>query len=218
MISALRPPPSSAPDPQQGALAGRADRRRARPHRGVRAPYQRLRDTHRRARAGVGAACGGRTDEGRRFRFALRLARHHQGPDETAGIPTERGSHSLKGHVPTVSAPVIPRLEEAGAIILGKTTTSEFGWSGVSHCPLTGITRTRGRRATTRARLRRRRGRGGGRLRAAASGLGRRRLDPHAVPLQRHLRPEAELWPRAQLAGAQQRPGLPRRADDPHGG
>ena len=59
---------------------------------------------------------------------------------ETAGIPTERGTHSLKGHVPTVNAPVIPRLEEAGAIILGKTTTSEFGWSGVSHSPLTGIT------------------------------------------------------------------------------
>ncbi|MDE0387691.1 MAG: amidase family protein, partial [Rhodospirillales bacterium] len=59
---------------------------------------------------------------------------------ETAGIPTERGSHSLKGHVPTVDAPVIPRLEEAGAIILGKTTTSEFGWSGVSNSPLTGIT------------------------------------------------------------------------------
>ena len=59
---------------------------------------------------------------------------------ETAGIPTERGTHSLKGHVPTVDAPVIPRLEEAGAIILGKTTTSEFGWSGVSHSPLTGIT------------------------------------------------------------------------------
>ena len=59
---------------------------------------------------------------------------------ETAGIPTQRGSHSLKGHVPTVSAPVIPRLEEAGAIILGKTTTSEFGWSGVSHSPSTSIT------------------------------------------------------------------------------
>ena len=59
---------------------------------------------------------------------------------ETAGIPTQRGSHALKGHVPTVDAPVIPRLREAGAIILGKTTTSEFGWSGVSNSPLTGIT------------------------------------------------------------------------------
>ena len=59
---------------------------------------------------------------------------------ETAGIPTERGSHALKGHVPAVDAPVIPRLEEAGAIVLGKTTTSEFGWSGVSRSPLSGIT------------------------------------------------------------------------------
>ncbi|MCE2483737.1 MAG: amidase [Alphaproteobacteria bacterium] len=59
---------------------------------------------------------------------------------ETAGIPTERGSHALKGHVPSVDAPVIPRLEEAGAIVLGKTTTSEFGWSGVSRSPLSGIT------------------------------------------------------------------------------
>ena len=59
---------------------------------------------------------------------------------ETAGIPTERGSNALKGHVPAVDAPVIPRLEEAGAIVLGKTTTSEFGWSGVSRSPLSGIT------------------------------------------------------------------------------
>jgi aspartyl-tRNA(Asn)/glutamyl-tRNA(Gln) amidotransferase subunit A len=59
---------------------------------------------------------------------------------ETAGIPTERGSHALKGHVPTVDAPVVTRFRDAGAIILGKTTTSEFGWSGVSNSPLTGIT------------------------------------------------------------------------------
>ena len=59
---------------------------------------------------------------------------------ETAGIPTERGSHALKGHVPTVDAPVVSRLRAAGAILLGKTTTSEFGWTGVSRSPLTGIT------------------------------------------------------------------------------
>ena len=34
----------------------------------------------------------------------------------------------------------MPRLKDEGAIILGKTTTSEFGWTGVSHSPLTGIT------------------------------------------------------------------------------
>ncbi len=59
---------------------------------------------------------------------------------ETAGIPTERGSHALKGHVPAVDAPAVSRLVAAGAVVLGKTTTSEFGWSGVSHSPLTGIT------------------------------------------------------------------------------
>ena len=138
---------------------------------------------------------------------------------ETAGIPTERGSHSLKDHVPTVDAPVILRLEEAGAIILGKTTTSEFGWSGVSHSPLTGITSNPWKEgyntgASSAGAGRRR----CGRLRAAAPGLGRRGLDPHAVPLQWDLRAQADLRPCAQLAGAEQRPDLPRRADDPHRG
>ena len=36
--------------------------------------------------------------------------------------------------------PLVAALRRAGAIILGKTTTSEFGWKGVSHSPLTGIT------------------------------------------------------------------------------
>ena len=59
---------------------------------------------------------------------------------ETAGVPTERGSVALKGTVPRVDAPVGTRLRDAGAVSLGKTTTSEFGWKGVSHSPLTGIT------------------------------------------------------------------------------
>ncbi len=58
----------------------------------------------------------------------------------TAGVPTEYGSHVMRGHVPDTDAPVVTRLKEAGAIILGKTTTSEFGWKGVSQSPLTGIT------------------------------------------------------------------------------
>ena len=35
---------------------------------------------------------------------------------------------------------MVARLRGAGAIILGKTTTPEFGWMGVSNSPLTGIT------------------------------------------------------------------------------
>lgn len=58
----------------------------------------------------------------------------------TNGVPTERGSFIEKGRVPDVDAPFVTRLKAAGAISLGKTTTSEFGWKGVSHSPLTGIT------------------------------------------------------------------------------
>ncbi|MDP6707319.1 MAG: amidase family protein [Alphaproteobacteria bacterium] len=57
-----------------------------------------------------------------------------------AGVPTERGSHIFKGAVPDTDAPFVTRLKAAGAIPLGKTTTSEFGWKGVSQSPLTGIT------------------------------------------------------------------------------
>jgi aspartyl-tRNA(Asn)/glutamyl-tRNA(Gln) amidotransferase subunit A len=58
----------------------------------------------------------------------------------TKDMPTQQGSLIFKGHQPKEDSPVIPRLEAAGAIILGKTNTSEFGWTGVSHSPLTGIT------------------------------------------------------------------------------
>ena len=58
----------------------------------------------------------------------------------TKGIPTERGSFTQRGVVPTEDAPYVARLLAAGAIVLGKTTTSEFGWKGVSQSPLTGIT------------------------------------------------------------------------------
>jgi aspartyl-tRNA(Asn)/glutamyl-tRNA(Gln) amidotransferase subunit A len=34
----------------------------------------------------------------------------------------------------------VTRLRDAGAIVIGKTTVSEFGWTGVSRSPLTGIT------------------------------------------------------------------------------
>jgi aspartyl-tRNA(Asn)/glutamyl-tRNA(Gln) amidotransferase subunit A len=58
----------------------------------------------------------------------------------TKDMPTQSGSLIMKGHQPTEDTPVVPRLKDQGAIILGKTTTSEFGWTGVSHSPLTGIT------------------------------------------------------------------------------
>jgi aspartyl-tRNA(Asn)/glutamyl-tRNA(Gln) amidotransferase subunit A len=58
----------------------------------------------------------------------------------TKDLPTEFGTLMLKGNQPTEDTPFVTRLQDAGAIVIGKTTTSEFGWKGVSESPLTGIT------------------------------------------------------------------------------
>ncbi len=58
----------------------------------------------------------------------------------TEGVPTQRGSLTQAGNVTVTDAPIVSRLKGAGAIGLGKTTTPEFGWTGVSRSPLTGIT------------------------------------------------------------------------------
>ncbi|ONG49496.1 amidase [Pseudoroseomonas deserti] len=57
-----------------------------------------------------------------------------------AGLPTEFGSATRKGDTPGFTTPMAARMLQEGAILLGKTTTSEFGWKGVSQSPLTGIT------------------------------------------------------------------------------
>ncbi len=59
---------------------------------------------------------------------------------QLAGHPLEAGSHTQVGQVADADAPVAQRLKAAGAVILGKTTTPEFGWTGVSRSPLTGVT------------------------------------------------------------------------------
>ncbi len=55
------------------------------------------------------------------------------------GVPCRSGSLITEGFVPDADAPFVARLKAAGAVILGKTTTPEFGWKGVSQSPLTGI-------------------------------------------------------------------------------
>jgi aspartyl-tRNA(Asn)/glutamyl-tRNA(Gln) amidotransferase subunit A len=60
----------------------------------------------------------------------------------TRGWPTLRGSELVDPNQPwTEDAPATARLREAGAVILGKTTTPEFGWKALGDSPLTGITR-----------------------------------------------------------------------------
>ena len=56
------------------------------------------------------------------------------------GRPIEQGSRTQVGTISAQDSPVAARLKAAGAVILGKTTTSEFGWCGVSRSPLTGTT------------------------------------------------------------------------------
>lgn len=58
----------------------------------------------------------------------------------TRGVATQRGSHVFAGAVPGEDAPFVERLKAAGAIVIGKSTTPEFGWSGLSRSPLTGYT------------------------------------------------------------------------------
>jgi aspartyl-tRNA(Asn)/glutamyl-tRNA(Gln) amidotransferase subunit A len=56
------------------------------------------------------------------------------------GVPWMAGSRIFAERVPTEDAPAVTRLREAGAIVLGKTTTPEFGWKALSDGPLTGAT------------------------------------------------------------------------------
>jgi aspartyl-tRNA(Asn)/glutamyl-tRNA(Gln) amidotransferase subunit A len=60
---------------------------------------------------------------------------------DVKGQPTRKGSLTTAATPATHDAPAVARLKEGGAVILGKTTTPEYGWIGACHSPLTGITR-----------------------------------------------------------------------------
>ncbi len=85
----------------------------------------------------------------------------------TKGWPTLRGSKTIDPKGPwNDDAPATARLREHGAVLLGKTTTPEFGWKGVTDSPLTGITRNPWNKAKTPG------GSSGGAAAAVASGMG----------------------------------------------
>ncbi|ALM53349.1 hypothetical protein BJB45_12615 [Halomonas huangheensis] len=59
-----------------------------------------------------------------------------------SGMPTRKGSATTSDTGPwNQDAPVARHLKAAGAVILGMTTSPEFGWKGVTDNPLHGITR-----------------------------------------------------------------------------
>ncbi len=59
------------------------------------------------------------------------------------GWPTLRGSKTVNPDQDwSQDAPIVARMRDHGAVFVGKTTTPEFGWKGVTESPLTGTTRT----------------------------------------------------------------------------
>jgi len=85
---------------------------------------------------------------------------------DIAGLPTRRGSKLTDPSPALQDAPVVKALRQAGAVIIGKTTTTEYGWKSPGDCPLTGITRNPWNTAHTPG------GSSAGAAAAAASGFG----------------------------------------------
>jgi aspartyl-tRNA(Asn)/glutamyl-tRNA(Gln) amidotransferase subunit A len=84
----------------------------------------------------------------------------------TRGVRTTYGSLIFEDHVPDHDAVVVARLKAAGAILIGKTTTPEFGQKGLTEAPLFGRTRNAWRADRTCG------GSSGGAAVAVAAGLG----------------------------------------------
>lgn len=57
------------------------------------------------------------------------------------GVRQSFGSRTMADNIANADAPSVARIKAAGACILGKTTTTEFGLKACSDSPLTGITR-----------------------------------------------------------------------------
>jgi aspartyl-tRNA(Asn)/glutamyl-tRNA(Gln) amidotransferase subunit A len=57
------------------------------------------------------------------------------------GVRYASGSRTMADNVAAVDAPAVERAKAAGAVLIGKTTTSEFGCKPVGDSPLTGVTR-----------------------------------------------------------------------------
>ena len=121
----------------------------------------------------------------------------------TRGWPTLRGSRAIDPAGPWEDdAPVVASLRRSGAVLPGKTTTPELGWKGVTDSALTGVTRNPWDPRDDAGRLERRQlGGARGRDGAARARHRRRRLDPDPVRVLRAARPQADVRPRAGLAG-----------------
>ncbi len=82
------------------------------------------------------------------------------------GWPMRAGSLTTSDAPCDADSPIVARLREHGAVLLGKTTTPEFGWKGVTDSPFSGITRNPWDTSVTPG------GSSGGAVVAAALGMG----------------------------------------------
>ncbi len=89
----------------------------------------------------------------------------------TKGVRTTFGSIAFADNVPDRDDVLVTRLRAAGAIMIGKTTTPEFGIKGQTDAPIYGVTRNPVEPRSHAGRLERRRG-GRGRRRHRPIGLG----------------------------------------------
>ncbi|MEP3279251.1 MAG: amidase family protein [Stappiaceae bacterium] len=93
-----------------------------------------------------GAMADARASEERQMRGALRspldgIPTSIKDLIAQKGLPLRFGSNASSPEPAGVDAPAVERLRAAGAVLLGKSTTSEFGCKPVGDSPLTGITR-----------------------------------------------------------------------------
>ena len=128
----------------------------------------------------------------------------------TRGVRTSFGSPVFADFVPDFDDEVVRRIEAAGMVSLGKTSTPEFGSpcytepEGAPPAVTPWDTDADGRRLERRIGIR-----GVGRAGAGGAGVRRRRLDPDPGQLLRHRRAEADA--RADLRCADvRRPDRPR--------
>ncbi|MEM6375537.1 MAG: amidase family protein, partial [Pseudomonadota bacterium] len=59
---------------------------------------------------------------------------------DAQGLPTSQGSPIFAGQIAAQDSPHVARLRAAGALIIGKTNTPEFGLGGQTYNPVHGVT------------------------------------------------------------------------------
>ena len=118
------------------------------------------------------------------------------------GVRYTFGSRVSADNIAAVDAPAVERVRKEGGVIIGKTTTSEFGCKAVGDSPLTGITRNPWNLAKNAWRLER--GRSGQRRQrrdAVRARHRRRRFGPNPRLADEPVRRQGAVCPRAGVPG-----------------